>query len=160
MNELTKHTYSQSSSTSFKTKMIDYHLLVAKLYSNLSQARRLKCGAALATPDNSRVIMCGYNGTLTGLDNACEIDNETKGEVVHAEQNVLMACAKLGIATDGCVLYCTHSPCIDCAKLIASAGISRVYFNAYYRNIDGLELLERAGVAYYKRNYCNKLFRS
>lgn len=140
--------------------MIDYHLLVAKLYANLSSAKRLKTGAALATPDNSRIIMCGYNGTLPGLDNSCEVDDVTKGEVVHAEQNVLMACAKYGISTNGCVLYCTHSPCIDCAKLIVSAGISRVYFNAYYRKQDGLELLQRASILYFKRNYCNKLFRS
>ena len=160
MKELTTHTYSQSLSTSFKYKMIDYHLLVAKLYSNMSRAERLKTGAALATPDNSRIIMCGYNGTIAGLDNQCEVDNVTKGEVVHAEQNVLMACAKYGIATNNCVLYITHSPCIDCAKLIISAGISRVYFNSYYRKQEGLELLERAGVEYFKRNYCNKLLRS
>lgn len=160
MKELTKHISSQSSSILFKHKMIDYHLLVAKLYASLSTAERLKCGAALATPDNSRIIMCGYNGTLSGLDNSCEEDFITKEEVVHAEQNVLMACAKLGISTDGCVLYCTHSPCIDCAKLIATAGISRVYFNSYYRRQEGLELLQRAGVQYFKRSYCNKLLRS
>lgn len=160
MKELMTHTFSQSSLISFKHKMIDYHLLVAKLYANLSTAERLKCGAALVTPDNSRIIMCGYNGTLSGLDNTCEENSITKAEVVHAEQNVLMACAKLGISTNGCILYCTHSPCIDCAKLIATAGISRVYFNSYYRKQEGLELLQRAGVQYFKRSYCNKLLRS
>lgn len=160
MRELTKLIYSPSLSTSFKHKMIDYHLLVAKLYSKLSTANRLKCGAILVTPDNSRIIMCGYNGTIAGFDNNCEFNNQTKSEVVHAEQNVLMACAKLGIATNNCIIYCTHSTCIDCAKLIITAGISKVYFNTYYRNQDGLELLERGGVEFYKRNYCNKLMRS
>lgn len=140
--------------------MIDYHLLAAKLYSNLSTAERLKCGAVLVTPDNTRILLCGYNGTLPGFDNTCETKaGKTKPEVVHAEQNVIVAAAKLGIKTDGCILYCTHAPCIDCAKLLISAGISMVFFNEYYRKEDGLKLLQRANIEYFKRNYNNRLMR-
>lgn len=142
MNESTKHTYSQSSSTSFKQKMLVPHLKVAQIYADLSSAKRLKCGAVLVTPDNSRVLMCGYNGTLPGTSNRCEENNITKEDVVHAEQNVLMACAKYGIKTEHCVLYCTHSPCIHCAKLIVSAGIKIVVFIEEYRDPAGVKLLQ------------------
>ena len=160
MNESIQPTYFQYSKRSFKVKMIDYHLMVAKLYSQLSSATRLKCGAALVTPDNSRILMCGYNGTLPGADNTCEVNNMTKQEVIHAEQNVLISCAKLGISTDGCVMYITHSPCVECAKLIIAAGISKVFFNSYFRDTAGLDLLLSNHIDYFKREYSNKLLRS
>lgn len=146
MKELTQHISSQSLSTSFKDKMLIPHLKVARIYASLSSATRLKCGAVLVTPDNSRVLMCGYNGTLPGMDNTCENNNVTKEDVVHAEQNVLMACAKYGIKTEHCVLYCTHSPCIHCAKLIISAGIKLVVYIEEYRDPAGVELLKQNNI--------------
>lgn len=146
MKESTQHISSQSLSTSFKDKMLIPHLKVAKIYAELSSATRLKCGAVLVTPDNTRVLMCGYNGTLPGMNNQCEANNITKDDVVHAEQNVLMACAKYGIKTEHCVLYCTHSPCIHCAKLIISAGIKIVVYIEEYRDPAGVELLKQNNI--------------
>ena len=70
----------------------------------------------------------------------------TREEVVHAEQNALMFCAKNGISTEGCDLYVTASPCINCAKLIAQAGIKNVYYKEEYRKTDGIELLRKLGI--------------
>lgn len=159
MKESMEHIYSPYLKD-FKIKMVDYHLMCAKLYSQLSASKRLKCGAVLVTPDNTRILMCGYNGTLPGRSNICEKDDSTLDEVIHAEQNVLISCAKYGISTESCILYITHSPCINCAKLIIAAGISKVFFNTYYRDTNGLELLLESNIEYYKRNYSNKLLRS
>lgn len=136
-----------SDDKNFKKKYILYHMKTALLYSQLSSANRLKCGAILVTPDNTRILMIGYNGTPSGSDNCCEIikDNNliTRPEVVHAEANVILYCAKHGIATNNCNLYITHSPCLECSKLIITSGIKRVFFNEKYRLEDGIDLLKK-----------------
>ena len=66
--------------------------------------------------------------------------------VLHAESNAILKCAKYGRSTDGSTLYITHSPCIECAKLIIQAGIIRVVYLEDYRKAEGLELLKKAGI--------------
>lgn len=123
---------------------------IAKLMAKNSYAERLKVGAVLAKED--RIMATGYNGTPRGYSNECEYidtitgDKKTKNIVVHAEQNLLMFCAKHGIKTEGCTLYITHSPCIDCAKLIASSGIKEVIYDEDYRCNEGIELLRELDV--------------
>lgn len=70
----------------------------------------------------------------------------TSPYVIHAEQNVLMFCVKNGIPTDGTTMYITLSPCSTCAKLIVQAGIKKVVFLEYWKDLGGLEFLREAGV--------------
>lgn len=125
-------------------------LRTARLFSNLSYCEKKKVGAVIAK--DGRILATGYNGTVAGFDNRCEtydfIENKlvTSPFVIHAEQNVLMFCAKHGIATDGTTMYITLSPCETCAKLIVQAGIKRVVFLDYYKNTDGILFLQQAGV--------------
>ena len=125
-------------------------LTTAKLFGELSYCEKKKVGALIAK--DGRILATGYNGTVSGFDNQCEtysmIENKlvTSPFVIHAEQNVLMFCAKHGIATDGTTMYITLSPCETCAKLIVQAGIKRVVFLDYYKNIDGILFLQQAGV--------------
>jgi dCMP deaminase len=71
---------------------------------------------------------------------------KTSDFVVHAEQNAIFYAAKLGLSIDGCTIYITHSPCEQCAKAIASAGIKRVVFKEKYRNDNGINFLKSCGV--------------
>ncbi|MGB2552636.1 deoxycytidylate deaminase [Campylobacter sp. MOP51] len=71
---------------------------------------------------------------------------KTNDFVLHAEQNVISYAAKKGIATEGCDLYITHTPCKECAKLIAQAGIARVVCLYEYRDLSGVEFLKEVGV--------------
>lgn len=122
----------------------------AKIFAQNSYAQRLKVGAVLSKDD--RILAVGYNGTPSSYSNECEeidiITGElkTKDIVVHAEQNLICFCAKNGIKTNGCTLYITHSPCITCAKLIASAGIKEVIYEKDYRNDSGIKLLLELGI--------------
>jgi dCMP deaminase len=116
----------------------------AHIFSNLSHCTRLKVGAVLAK--DRRITACGYNGTLPGTPNDCEDDGVTSPFVLHAEQNLLTFCNREGIQTDGCTLYITHSPCKDCAKLIASAGIKRVVFCNVFRDRSGIDFLREYGI--------------
>jgi len=71
---------------------------------------------------------------------------KTKPEVLHAEANCLMKVAKSHNSTEGAALFVTHSPCIQCAKLIYQSGINRVYFGNAYRDNDGIDFLTKSGV--------------
>ena len=62
----------------------------------------------------------------------------TKDSVIHAEENAIIQCASKGIACENSVMFVTHSPCRRCAKTIAQAGISTVYFDKVHDNGDGL----------------------
>lgn len=66
--------------------------------------------------------------------------------VVHAEARLIANAAREGICTEGAVLYVTDFPCPPCAKLIAGAGISRLYFHTGYAVLDGNDVLENAEV--------------
>jgi dCMP deaminase len=72
---------------------------------------------------------------------------KTKPEVLHSEMNALMKVARSTESSDGATLFCTHAPCIDCAKAIYQAGINSVYFRNHYRDDSGLNFLEKSGVS-------------
>lgn len=113
-----------------------------------SYCQRAKVGAIIVVDDQNRSD--GYNGMPSGMDNVCEVlyDGQeiTKPEVLHAESNAILKCAKYGIACNGGTMYCTYSPCFECAKLIIQAGIKRVVYHMSYRLNDGIELLHKAGI--------------
>ena len=92
------------------------------------------------------IISDGYNGTPTGFDNCCEIDGETKWEVLHAEANAILKAAKHGTSLKGGTLYLTMSPCKNCAKLIFQSGITRVVYRDEYRDREGIAFLAKAGI--------------
>jgi len=71
---------------------------------------------------------------------------KTKPEVLHAETNAIAKLAKSTESGDGAVLFVTHSPCLDCAKLIFQSGIRGVFYRDNYRSTDGIEFLERSGI--------------
>ena len=146
---------------------IDYaHMKVAEVYADLSYARRLKVGAIVTKED--RVISIGYNGTPKGWDNNCEdeitekfkyiIDNggpeqdgvsshlKTKPEVIHAEANAIAKLARSKESGENSTMYITHAPCFDCAKLIYTAGIKKVFFRVPYRSTAGIEFLRKCNI--------------
>ncbi len=123
-------------------------LATAKLFGELSYCTKAKVGAVIAK--DGRILATGYNGTVSGHDNCCEIEIDgvlkTSPFTVHAEQNVISYCAKNGIATDGATMYITLSPCQLCAKLIVQAGIKRVVFLDLYKDTSGLKFLKDCNI--------------
>jgi dCMP deaminase len=94
-----------------------------------------------------RIISIGYNGMPAGWTNVCEDENfKTKDEVIHAEANAILKLAKSNDGGDGASLFCTHAPCVQCAKMIYGAGIKNVYYRQQYRNDDGVKFLEKCEV--------------
>lgn len=71
---------------------------------------------------------------------------KTRPEVLHAESNAIAKLAKSTNSGLGATLFVTHSPCIQCAKLIYQSGISNVYYNKNYKDDSGIKFLKNSGV--------------
>lgn len=81
-----------------------------------------------------------------GAERTVRYKLKTKPEVLHAESNAISKLAKSGNSGDRADLFITHSPCMDCAKLIYQAGIRRVFYSENYRDNSGIEFLEKSGI--------------
>lgn len=77
---------------------------------------------------------------------------KTSEFTVHAEQNIITYCAKNGISTDGTTMYVTMSPCKQCAKLIAQAGITKLIYRDNYKDMSGIEFLKKVNIKVKKYN--------
>jgi len=71
---------------------------------------------------------------------------KTKPEVLHAETNAIAKLAKSTESGNGATLFVTHSPCLDCAKLIYQTGINSVFYRNSYRSDEGIKFLEKSGI--------------
>jgi dCMP deaminase len=136
-----------------KQKWIEAFMDTAERFAQLSSAVRLKVGAVVVK--DNRIISIGYNGMPSGWTNECEniiqhsddtVTTVTKDEVIHAEANAIIKLARDGESGNGASLFCTHAPCIHCAKLIHGAGIKTVYYRESYRDTLGLEFLEHCNI--------------
>ncbi len=129
-----------------KQRLLDRrYLKMAAIWAENSYCQRRKVGALLVK--DKMIISDGYNGTPSGFENICEDETgHTKPYVLHAEANAITKVAKSYNSSEGATLYVTSSPCLECAKLIIQAGITRVVFNDSYRSVDGIQLLKRANI--------------
>src|SRR5690554_6722246 len=129
-----------------KQNLLDQrYLKMALIWAQNSYCKRRQVGALLVK--DKMIISDGYNGTPSGFENVCEDENNvTKPYVLHAEANAITKVARSNNSSEGATLYVTSSPCIECAKLIIQAGISRVVYADTYRLSEGSELLKRAEI--------------
>ncbi len=113
---------------------------------------------AVIVKDN-RVMATGYNGAPAGVESCMEkgeclrrklnIPSGTQHELcyaVHAEQNAILQSARHGVCISGATLYCTHQPCVICAKIIINAGIKRVVYKEGYPDEFSLRMFEEAKI--------------
>ena len=147
-----------------KQKFIEAHMRTALVWADLSYAKRRKVGAVLAKDDN--ILSIGYNGTLPGEDNVCEIEVPevdylgnicgtnlvTHDGVIHAEHNCLAKMMKKTETSVGATLFVTLAPCIKCAREIVLAEVKEVFYLEEYRDMSGVEFLESRGIPCYKVN--------
>lgn len=122
---------------------------IALLISQRGTCNRGAVGCVIAR--DGRIISTGYNGAPVGLphchDVGCDCgDDGGCKRTIHAEAGAITFAAKNGLPLNGAIMYVTSSPCIDCAKLIINCGIKMVFYYNTYRDVSGLELLEKAGI--------------
>ena len=130
------------------TKQLKYdkaYLRMASEWAKLSYCERRQVGAIIVK--DRMIISDGYNGTPTGYENICEDDEGyTKWYVLHAEANAILKVAASTQSCKGATLYITLSPCKNCSKLIFQAGITRVVYSIAYKDLSGVEFLEKSGI--------------
>ncbi len=121
------------------------YLRIASEWSKLSYCKRKQVGAIIVR--DRMIISDGYNGTPSGFENFCEDeDGFTKWYVLHAEANAISKVARSTQSCENATLYITLSPCKECSKLIHQSGIKRVVFREAYKDVSGLEFLQKAGI--------------
>lgn len=125
-------------------------------WSSCFQENR-QVGAVIAK--DKRILTTGYNGAGSGITSCKEksscirrennVESGTRHEycyAVHAEQNAVIQAAKIGVSIDGATIYCTHRPCVICAKIIINSGIRRIVYCEEYPDDFGVLLCREAGV--------------
>ncbi|MDD5189615.1 MAG: cytidine/deoxycytidylate deaminase family protein [Dehalococcoidales bacterium] len=136
----------------------EYFLKIAMVVGERSTCLRHHMGAVAVK--NRRILTTGYNGAAAGLKDCLElgclrdeqnIPSGTRTEIcraIHAEQNAIIQAALHGVSIEGCTVYCTHSPCVLCAKMLVNSRIKRFVTFSKYADNAFIELFKEAGVEF------------
>jgi dCMP deaminase len=136
----------------------EYFLKIASVVAERSTCLRHHVGAVAVR--DKHILTTGYNGAAAGLRDCLElgclrdelgIPSGTRHEIcraIHAEQNVIVQAALHGISLAGSTIYCTHSPCVLCAKMLINARIARFVTYGTYSEETFIDLFAEAGIAF------------
>jgi dCMP deaminase len=134
----------------------EYFLKIASVVAERSTCRRHHVGALAVR--NKHILTTGYNGAPAGLKDCLElgclreelgIPSGTRHEIcraIHAEQNVIVQAALHGVSLEGATIYCTHTPCNLCAKMLVNARIKRFVSFGKYNDDSFISLFRDAGI--------------
>jgi len=138
----------------------EYFMKLALLVAERSTCRRHHIGTVLVR--DKKILTTGYNGAASGTKDCLElgclrekmkIPSGTRHEIcraIHAEQNAIIQAGLHGISTERATIYCTHSPCILCAKMIVNAKISRFVTCSEYADKSFKPLFKKTGIKFVK----------
>ena len=125
-----------------------YFMNLAVQAATRSTCPRKSVGAVVVR--DKAILATGYNGSIRGLAHCTEVgclmDNGHCVRTVHAEANAILQAARHGVRIEGADIYVTASPCWDCFKLIANAGIGRVLYGEFYRDDRIRQFAQEAGI--------------
>jgi dCMP deaminase len=136
----------------------EYFLRISCVVAERSTCRRHHVGAVAVR--DKHILSTGYNGAASGvkdclelgcLRDAMKIPSGTRHEIcrgIHAEQNAIIQASLHGVSLEGATLYCTHSPCILCAKMLVNARIKRFVTFGKYADDAFVSLFEDAGIVF------------
>jgi dCMP deaminase len=134
----------------------EYFLKIASVVAERSTCLRHHMGA-IAVRDK-HILTTGYNGAPAGAKDCLElgcirdelkIPSGTRHEIcraIHAEQNVIIQAGLHGVSLEGSTVYCTHTPCVLCAKMLVNAKIARFVSFGKYSDDTFIGLFKEAGI--------------
>ncbi len=134
----------------------EYFMEIAQVVAKRSTCLRNQVGAVIVI--DKRILSTGYNGAPRNLQHCLDIGcirqqqniaSGTRHELcraVHAEQNAIIQSALHGVSIENATLYCTHQPCVLCAKMIINSKIKRVVFSNHYPDEEAMNFFNSAGV--------------
>lgn len=127
----------------------EYFMQIARTVATRATCPRLSVGAVLVR--EHRILTTGYNGAPRGVahcsEAGCLLVNDHCMRATHAEANAIVQGALHGVSLEGSTAYCTHQPCVNCSKLLISAGVAKIVYDVAYPDPIAAELLGEAGVA-------------
>lgn len=125
-----------------------YFMQIARTVATRATCPRAMVGAVLVR--DHRILTTGYNGAPRGVahcsDVGCALENEHCLRATHAEANAVVQAALHGIGLAGATAYCTHQPCVNCSKLLISAGVLEIIYENAYPDAVASTLLTEADV--------------
>ncbi|MBA64543.1 MAG: deaminase [Candidatus Marinimicrobia bacterium] len=126
----------------------NYFMNIAREVATRSTCDRKHVGAVIVR--DKTILSTGYNGSIKGLphcdDAGCEMVDGHCVRTSHAEANAIVQAAKNGVGINQSEIYVTASPCYDCFKLIANAGIKIIYYKEFYRDQRIIERSKEVGI--------------
>ena len=126
----------------------EYFMKIAEDVASRATCDRKHVGAVIVR--DKCILATGYNGSIRGLphcdDVGCTMEDGHCITTVHAEANAILQAAKNGVSIEGSELYTTASPCWNCFKLIANAGIRKIYYGEFYREERSREVAKQVGI--------------
>jgi len=125
-----------------------YFMNIAEVVASRSTCPRKFVGSVIVR--DKTILSTGYNGSIRGLphctDVGCMMENGHCVATVHAEANAVVQAAKNGVTIAGASIYVTASPCWNCFKIIANAGITRIVYGQFYRDERIFEVAKTIGI--------------
>lgn len=125
-----------------------YFMNIATQASTRSTCERKHVGAVIVR--DKTILSTGYNGSIRGMPHCDDVghmmENDHCVATVHAEANAIIQAAKNGVRIEAAEIYTTASPCWNCFKLIANAGIRTIYYGEFYRERRSVELAAQLGI--------------
>ncbi len=126
----------------------DYFMSIAQVVATRSTCPRKYVGAVIVR--NRTILSTGYNGSVRGLPHCSDVGHMMEDghcvATIHAENNAIIQAARTGAIIEGADIYVTASPCWNCFKQIANAGISRICFGEFYRDQRIFEIAAQIGI--------------
>ncbi len=134
----------------------EYFLKLASVVAERATCRRHHVGAVAVR--DKHILATGYNGAPSGLKDCLELgclrdelgipsgERQEICRAIHAEQNVIIQAALHGVSLEGSTIYCTHTPCVLCAKMLVNARIKRFVSFREYNDKSFVEMFKEAGI--------------
>ena len=126
----------------------EYFMNIARQVASRSTCTRKHVGAVIVR--DKTILSTGYNGSIRGMPHCDEVghmmENDHCVATIHAEANAIIQAAKNGVRIEGGEIYVTASPCWSCFKLIANAGIRRIFFGEFYRDEKSIRIARQLGI--------------
>ena len=125
-----------------------YFMNIAKEVASRSTCDRKHVGALIVR--DKTILSTGYNGSIRGMPHCDDIghimENNHCVATIHAETNAILQAAKNGVMIDGAEVYLTASPCWPCFKILANAGIKKIYYGEFYRAERIFDVAKKIGI--------------
>ncbi|MFX1536500.1 MAG: cytidine/deoxycytidylate deaminase family protein [Promethearchaeota archaeon] len=113
-----------------------YFMKIASVVATRSTCDRKYVGAVIVK--DRTILSTGYNGSIRKLAHCDDVGHMIEAghcvRTVHAEANAIAQAAKNGVKVEGAEIYITASPCWNCFKLLANAGIKKIYYGEFYKD--------------------------